>query len=144
MRGKAFSNWKCVLKMGMQKYQHFGTACEINVEDAALSDYMFYFHFVQERQFFLYALYNKNKPVSDELLRDHGSVYFRVSIRAVETRGAVTRGKLSCMFDSLIILRKMLRKLKAVVSLLLKSTTCIHSSVEYFLDNIFPGLALRD
>ncbi|XP_028391805.1 puratrophin-1-like isoform X2 [Dendronephthya gigantea] len=30
-----------------------------------------------ERQFFLYALYNKNKPISDELLRDHGSVYFR-------------------------------------------------------------------
>ncbi|XP_046843410.1 pleckstrin homology domain-containing family G member 4B-like isoform X4 [Xenia sp. Carnegie-2017] len=30
-----------------------------------------------ERQFFLYALYNKNKPISDELLRDHGSVHFR-------------------------------------------------------------------
>ena len=33
----------------------------------------------QERQFYLYALYNKNKPRSDQLLSDHGNVYFRVS-----------------------------------------------------------------
>jgi len=32
-----------------------------------------------ERQFYLYALYNKNKPRSDQLLADHGNVYFRVS-----------------------------------------------------------------
>ncbi|XP_046842226.1 pleckstrin homology domain-containing family G member 4B-like [Xenia sp. Carnegie-2017] len=30
-----------------------------------------------ERQFFLYALYNKNKPTSDKLLHDHGSAHFR-------------------------------------------------------------------
>lgn len=30
-----------------------------------------------ERQFYLYALYNKNKPRSDQLLSDHGNVYFR-------------------------------------------------------------------
>lgn len=30
-----------------------------------------------ERQFYLYALYNKNKPRSDQLLADHGNVYFR-------------------------------------------------------------------
>jgi len=30
-----------------------------------------------ERQFYLYALYNKNKPRSDQLLSDHGNAYFR-------------------------------------------------------------------
>lgn len=30
-----------------------------------------------ERQFYLYALYNKNKPRSDQLLSDHGNVFFR-------------------------------------------------------------------
>ncbi|XP_047739716.1 triple functional domain protein-like isoform X2 [Hyalella azteca] len=30
-----------------------------------------------ERQFYLYALYNKNKPKSDELMAEYGSVFFR-------------------------------------------------------------------
>lgn len=30
-----------------------------------------------ERQFYLYALYNKNKPRSDQLLSDHGNIFFR-------------------------------------------------------------------
>ncbi|XP_048577215.1 puratrophin-1-like isoform X3 [Nematostella vectensis] len=31
-----------------------------------------------ERQFYLYALYNMNKPRSDQLLSDHGNAYFRI------------------------------------------------------------------
>jgi len=33
----------------------------------------------QESGFYLYALYNKNKPKSDELMTECGSEYFRVS-----------------------------------------------------------------
>ena len=31
----------------------------------------------QERQFYLYALYNKNKPKSDCLMAEYGSQFFR-------------------------------------------------------------------
>jgi len=34
---------------------------------------------LQESDFYLYALYNKNKPKSDELMTECGSEYFRVS-----------------------------------------------------------------
>ena len=34
---------------------------------------------LQESGFYLYALYNKNKPKSDELMIECGSGYFRVS-----------------------------------------------------------------
>jgi len=34
---------------------------------------------LQKSDFYLYALYNKNKPKSDELMNDCGSEYFRVS-----------------------------------------------------------------
>ena len=33
-----------------------------------------------ERQFYLYALYNKNKPKSDQLLNDFGNEYFQVCL----------------------------------------------------------------
>lgn len=32
---------------------------------------------LQERQFYLYALYNKNKPKSDNLMTEYGSQFFR-------------------------------------------------------------------
>ena len=34
---------------------------------------------LQESGFYLYALYNKNKPKSDELMAECGAEYFRVS-----------------------------------------------------------------
>ena len=34
---------------------------------------------LQESGFYLHALYNKNKPKSDELMTECGSEYFRVS-----------------------------------------------------------------
>ena len=33
---------------------------------------------LQEEEFYLYALYNKNKPKSDALMEESGSSYFRV------------------------------------------------------------------
>ena len=43
----------------------------------------------QERQFYIYALYNKNKPKSDQLLDDFGNSYFLVStfVSLVHYRG---------------------------------------------------------
>lgn len=35
------------------------------------------FLFLQENQFHLYALYNKNKPKSDSLMSEYGSAFFR-------------------------------------------------------------------
>lgn len=35
--------------------------------------------FVQEKKFYLYALYNKNKPNSDSLMSEYGSAFFKVS-----------------------------------------------------------------
>lgn len=32
---------------------------------------------LQESQFYLYALYNKNKPKSDSLMSEYGSAFFR-------------------------------------------------------------------
>lgn len=34
---------------------------------------------VQEKKFYLYALYNKNKPNSDSLMSEYGSAFFKVS-----------------------------------------------------------------
>lgn len=35
------------------------------------------FLLLQENQFHLYALYNKNKPKSDSLMSEYGSAFFR-------------------------------------------------------------------
>lgn len=37
----------------------------------------FFFSFQQESQFYLYALYNKNKPKSDMLMAEYGKVFFK-------------------------------------------------------------------
>merc|ERR1711911_204736 len=47
-----------------------------------------------EQHFYLYALYNKNKPKSDALMAEYGTAFFRVSRDAIcwppgETRGAI-------------------------------------------------------
>ena len=34
-------------------------------------------NFLQESQFYLYALYNKNKPKSDALMSEYGSSFFK-------------------------------------------------------------------
>lgn len=34
---------------------------------------------MQEKKFYLYALYNKNKPNSDSLMSEYGSAFFKVS-----------------------------------------------------------------
>lgn len=34
---------------------------------------------IQEKKFYLYALYNKNKPNSDSLMSEYGSAFFKVS-----------------------------------------------------------------
>ena len=36
-------------------------------------------YFLQAPDFYLYALYNKNKPMSDQLMSEHGTKFFRVS-----------------------------------------------------------------
>lgn len=36
--------------------------------------------FVQEKKFYLYALYNKNKPNSDSLMSEYGSAFFKVGV----------------------------------------------------------------
>lgn len=33
-----------------------------------------------DKRFYLYALYNKNKPKSDSLMSEYGSIFFKVSI----------------------------------------------------------------
>jgi len=38
------------------------------------------FVFVQEKKFYLYALYNKNKPNSDSLMSEYGSAFFKVGV----------------------------------------------------------------
>lgn len=35
---------------------------------------------LQENQFHLYALYNKNKPKSDALMAEYGKEFFRASV----------------------------------------------------------------
>lgn len=42
------------------------------------TDYRFCFTFtLQEKKFYLYALYNKNKPNSDSLMAEYGTVFFK-------------------------------------------------------------------
>lgn len=36
---------------------------------------------VQEKKFYLYALYNKNKPNSDSLMSEYGSAFFKVGVK---------------------------------------------------------------
>lgn len=36
--------------------------------------------FEQEKKFYLYALYNKNKPNSDSLMSEYGSAFFKVGV----------------------------------------------------------------
>jgi len=36
--------------------------------------------YFQEDNFYLYALYNKNKPKSDRLMTEYGDKYFQVNI----------------------------------------------------------------
>lgn len=36
-----------------------------------------------DKKFYLYALYNKNKPKSDSLMSEYGSAFFKVSIKLV-------------------------------------------------------------
>lgn len=43
----------------------------------ALSIIIFYF-VIQESFFYLYALYNKNKPKSDALMAEYGKQFFKV------------------------------------------------------------------
>lgn len=38
----------------------------------------FFVTFLQEAQFYLYALYNKNKPKSDLLMAEYGKIFFKV------------------------------------------------------------------
>lgn len=35
---------------------------------------------LQEKKFYLYALYNKNKPNSDSLMSEYGSAFFKVRV----------------------------------------------------------------
>lgn len=36
-----------------------------------------------DKKFYLYALYNKNKPKSDSLMSEYGSSFFKVSLRTI-------------------------------------------------------------
>jgi len=39
-----------------------------------------FFDLIQEKKFYLYALYNKNKPNSDSLMSEYGSAFFKVGV----------------------------------------------------------------
>jgi len=41
---------------------------------------VFFLDLVQEKKFYLYALYNKNKPNSDSLMSEYGSAFFKVGV----------------------------------------------------------------
>lgn len=38
------------------------------------------------KKFYLYALYNKNKPKSDSLLSEYGTAFFKVTFQAINVR----------------------------------------------------------
>lgn len=40
-----------------------------------------------EAKFYLYALYNKNKPKSDSLMSEYGSIFFKVCVFIIADRG---------------------------------------------------------
>lgn len=42
---------------------------------------MFFLFLIQEKKFYLYALYNKNKPNSDSLMSEYGSAFFKVGVK---------------------------------------------------------------
>lgn len=77
-----FVSWN-KLKLSIPCYQKFDFCCKVSQKNCRIILYLErpfqrpFFSFQQESQFYLYALYNKNKPKSDMLMAEYGKVFFK-------------------------------------------------------------------